>query len=258
MRTSNQIREAFLQELPDLSKEWKSPSSPMKLDMNFVKHMFDEVMSAELGKERSDEYWVRYYRLRGVPRGSDKYILPSSLPIEWKERHRTALHGEGYFEKRNIMDDHLAGAIWPLIKAGRKPLSLHVRRFVTNILDESSKLYRWQEILWYWAIKNVFVDWYLFVIDRYLNNRQQLIEDMRKRREEMEDEDMSDEIYHNIAMEEKIYDREFSVLYNDAQLEIDSLHWWLSTQEIWLEPDEIKKVVEELGIYMSGGRWVKI
>ncbi len=233
----NKLREEFLPELPDLSKGWKTPSFPVNVDMNFAKHMSDELHRGDLSS--SNPYWVRYYQLSGIPPDSNEYILPLSLPheLQWSEL---------YQQREKILEDHSAGVIWSMIRAGRKPLSLRVRRFATWLLGRYSNVYHTEEHLWYWAIHRIFLNWHLFVIDRYLGNRCQVIDDMVKCAKETQDDVMSDEIYDKIDMEERIFRREMRLLHEDAQLKIDCLYWFLTTQEIRLDTYDIERLLERL------------
>jgi len=251
--SAERIREALLQKLPDLSKEWTPPPFDIELGRKFVKPMLDEMMCALGSKEASEEYWVRYYELSGIPQDSDIYVLPSSL---FADRKKGQGDVDEYEEKRSILEDYLAEALWPMIKAGAKPLGSGARigrsisRFVTATSTSGWSRF---EHLWYWSIGHFFSGWYLFVVRRYLSHRLQIIEGMKKRAKETENRTLQGKMQREIGMHKKMHERE-STLLHDAQAFIDCLYWWLNAQEIRLELDEMDKVVQTLGLSLMEER----
>lgn len=231
--------EAFRQELPDLSRGWQPPTFAVKLDVKSVQGMNREL----LGMDESDDYWTSYYELRGIGTQSKEHVLPSSLRSMQKQRD-----SDEYRRRRDILEDHLAQAIWPVIKSMPRS-SLQSPSFASRVLRANQS--SWDQHLWYWSIGHVFLSWYDYVTNEYLRPRKQSMDSLKQQIEETQDSQMHGDLLRSkLDTERRYWGVEFSTLHG-SELKTYSLHWWLAFQGVYLTREELDQVTRTLGPWYS-------
>jgi hypothetical protein len=148
----------------------------------------------------------------------------------------------------NILQELLAREFWPWVKSGRKPWSVRAH-FGSN----SNIWYH----LWYWTIVYMFVDWKLYVTEKY---SQSGIEAINAKRGNIYDPYLDDSILENpqsaasvaafqqYEQQRQALDKEGAALLRETSAwnnlpnnQLKLLRWFLHWQGLHLSSDQIKE-----------------
>lgn len=156
-------RSEFLERLPDLSKSWQPPKFHIQLEPEFLIAMIEEYY----GWRYTEDHWIRFYSLSGISPNTSAYFLPDEI--------RAARRQGGEDERcmKEVVDHHLAVAMWPLIKAGNRPWGSLKTRIGDIVRRKSAGKPRNRadssdlKHLWYWAIAHLFLEWHDSATNEY-------------------------------------------------------------------------------------------
>jgi hypothetical protein len=222
------ISEGFRESLPVLSVGWIQPQMPVRLSLRFVRKMKEEMESG------GGQHWMRYYQIKGLGPAADQKRVQ-----EWEQQGKA---GPRPKRSEELGYQHLAEAMWPIIRSGRKPLELRLRRMIAKwVWGTVFLFFSSEEDLWYFALIHVFFDWHGFVIGRYGDDTKRLLQDVKTRAHQLQDPEIRAEICRGIedqnSWEEiqlKIHHRVIRLRYDEQSLR-DSMNWWLTAQGIYVD-----------------------
>lgn len=161
----------------------------------------------------------------------------------------------------NILEELLAREFWPWVQSGKKPWA------VLAHLDKSADM--WYH-LWYWTIVHVFLDWKLYVIQKYRESRYEAI---NAKRRGVYDPYLDDSMLENpqsaasiavfeqyeqqtqaLDKEETTLEREINAWHNLPNNVLKLLHWWLEWQGLHLSPKQIEQHLAPLYLGLKPSR----
>jgi hypothetical protein len=243
------ISEDFIKRLLVLSANWQQPQMPVRLSLRFVRKMDEERSKRAEGKDVSVKHWMRYYQIRGLGWDSPDYVLPPSR--EEIEKRWAAIQTWPLDQKWPLPemtpDEHLTEAMWPIIRSGRKPLELRIRQTIAGWVFYS------EEKLWYSALVHVFLDWHEFVIGRYGDDTSRLLQEVKRRAQELQDPKIRAEICRGIEDEDSMYVAQLKMKQRVTRLRKygpsmrSSMNWWLSAQGIHIDEYDLRMLRDGIG-----------